>query len=180
MYFHRLQQKRLYLQKQSQMQAYFNQMHIVDGTYASCPPISHQDSQSSISHQQQNTQPFNPMMDPNTETLSYDPYLGHYPQLQHSTLSPSITAQLQGQQPYSYPQHEQGHCQLGEVLYQEQYDPPLEPGQPPPPPPPPLCAAAGMASPPAPGYEGLKMADAFVDSEMMETVDSQHGFVLVK
>ncbi|KAK3560919.1 hypothetical protein QTP86_023112 [Hemibagrus guttatus] len=174
---HRLQQKRLYLQKQSQMQAYFNQMHIVDGTYASCPPISHQDSQTSISHQQQNTQPFNPIMDPSTDTLGYDPYLGHYPQLQHSSLSPGITAQLQGPQPYSYLPHEQGHCQLGEVLYQEQYDPSLEPG---PPPLPPLCAAAGVASPAAPGYEGLNMADAFVDSEMMETVDSQHGFVLVK
>ncbi|XP_027029737.1 serine/threonine-protein kinase SIK2 isoform X2 [Tachysurus fulvidraco] len=175
---HRLQQKRLYLQKQSQLQAYFNQMHIVDGTYASCPPISHQDSQSSISHQQQNTQPFSPMMEPSTDTLSYDPYLGHYPQLQHSSLSPVISAQLQSQHPYSYPPHEQGHSQLGEVLYQEHYDPPLEPGQPPPPPP--LCAVAGVASPPAPGYEGLKMADAFADAEMMETVDSQHGFVLVK
>ncbi|MCI4385755.1 hypothetical protein PGIGA_G00054330 [Pangasianodon gigas] len=173
---HRLQQKRLYLQKQSQMQAYFNQMHIVDGTYASCPPISHQDSQaqSSISHQQQNTQPFGPMMEPGSDTLTYDPYLGHYPQLQHSSLPPGIPTQLQSQQPYSYQPHEPGHCQLGEVLYQEQYDPPLEPGQPPP-----LCAAAGVPAP-APGYEGLKMADAFADSEMMETVDSQHGFVLVK
>ncbi|XP_053095964.1 serine/threonine-protein kinase SIK2 isoform X2 [Pangasianodon hypophthalmus] len=173
---HRLQQKRLYLQKQSQMQAYFNQMHIVDGTYASCPPISHQDSQaqSSISHQQQNTQPFGPMMEPGSDTLTYDPYLGHYPQLQHSSLPPGIPTQLQSQQPYSYQPHEPGHCQLGEVLYQEQYDPPLEPGQPPP-----LCAAAGVPTP-APGYEGLKMADAFADSEMMETVDSQHGFVLVK
>ncbi|MCJ8739997.1 hypothetical protein PDJAM_G00053640 [Pangasius djambal] len=173
---HRLQQKRLYLQKQSQMQAYFNQMHIVDGTYASCPPISHQDSQaqSSISHQQQNTQPFGPMMEPGSDTLTYDPYLGHYPQLQHSSLPPGILTQLQSQQPYSYQPHEPGHCQLGEVLYQEQYDPPLEPGQPPP-----LCAVAGVPTP-APGYEGLKMADAFADSEMMETMDSQHGFVLVK
>ncbi|KAB5550267.1 hypothetical protein PHYPO_G00051840 [Pangasianodon hypophthalmus] len=141
---HRLQQKRLYLQKQSQMQAYFNQMHIVDGTYASCPPISHQDSQaqSSISHQQQNTQPFGPMMEPGSDTLTYDPYLGHYPQLQHSSLPPGIPTQLQSQQPYSYQPHEPGHCQLGEVLYQEQYDPPLEPGQPPP-----LCAAAGVPTP---------------------------------
>lgn len=175
LYLHRLQQKRLYLQKQSQMQAYFNQMHIVDGTYASCPPISHQDTQSSISHQQQNTQPFTPMMEPGTDTLTYDAYLGHYPQLQHSSLSPGIPAQLQSQQPYSYPPHEPGHCQLAEVLYQEHYDAPLEPSQPSPPPPS-LC----VASTPAQGYEDLKMADAFADSEMMETVDSQHGFVLVK
>ncbi|XP_060799824.1 serine/threonine-protein kinase SIK2 [Neoarius graeffei] len=169
---HRLQQKRLYLQKQSQMQAYFNQMHIVDGSYASCPPISHQDcqAQSSISHQQQNTQPFVPMMEPASDTLTYDPYLSHYPQLHHSTLPPGIATQLQSQQPYSYQPLEPGHCQQSEILYQEQFDPLLEPGQPPL-----LCAAAGVPTP-APGYEDLKMAD----SEMMETVDSQHGFVLVK
>lgn len=159
------------------MQAYFNQMHIVDGTYASCPPIGYQDSQaqSSISHQQQNTQPFGPMMEPGSDTLAYDPYLGHYPQLQHSSIPPGIPNQLQNQQPYSYQAHEAGHCQLSEVLYQEQYDPPLEPGQPPPP----LCVAAGGPTP-APGYEGLNVADTFTDSEMMETVDSQYGFVLVK
>ncbi|KAM9468482.1 serine/threonine-protein kinase SIK2 isoform 1-T1 [Clarias gariepinus] len=172
---HRLQQKRLTLQKQSQIQAYFNQMHIVDGAYAPCQPISLQDSQAqtSMSHQQ-NTQPFGPMMEPGSDTLTYDPYLGHYHPLQHSTLPPGIPTQLQNQQSYSYQQLDPGHCQLGEVLYQEQYDPPLEPGQPPP-----LCVAAGVPAP-APGYEGLKMADAFADSEMMETVDSPHGFVLVK
>lgn len=113
-------------------------------------------------------------MEPGSDTLTYDPYLGHYHPLQHSTLPPGIPTQLQNQQSYSYQQLDPGHCQLGEVLYQEQYDPPLEPGQPPP-----LCVAAGVPAP-APGYEGLKMADAFADSEMMETVDSPHGFVLVK
>ncbi|KAI5620783.1 serine/threonine-protein kinase SIK2 [Silurus asotus] len=173
---HRLQQKRLYLQKQSQMQAYFNQMHIVDGSYASCTPISHQDSQaqSAISHQQLNTQPYSPMMEPGSDALTYDPYLCHYPHLQHSALAPGIPTQLQSQQPYSFQSHEPGLCQLGEVLYQKPHDPPLEPGQPPP-----LCAEAGVPNP-VPGYEGLKVADAFADSEMMETVDSQHGFVLVK
>lgn len=115
------------------------------------------------------------MMEPGSDTLTYDPYMGHYPQLQHSSLPPGIPTQLQSQQPYSYQAHESGHCQLGEVLYQEQYEPPLELGQPHS-----LCATGAGAPTPAPGYEGLKMADAFADSEMMETVDSQHGFVLVK
>lgn len=110
------------------------------------------------------------MMEPASDTLTYDPYLSHYPQLHHSTLPPGIATQLQSQQPYSYQPHEPGHCQQSEILYQEQFDPLLEPGQPPL-----LCAAAGVPTP-APGYEDLKMAD----SEMMETVDSQHGFVLVK
>ncbi|TSQ58036.1 Serine/threonine-protein kinase SIK2 [Bagarius yarrelli] len=174
---HRLQQKRLYLQKQSQMQAYFNQLHIVDGTYASCPPINHQDSQSCLSHQQQNTQPFGPVMESGHDTLTYDLYLGHYPQLQHSSFSPGIPTQLQNQQPYSYTPHEPSHCHLGEVLYQEHYDVPLEPGQTLLPP---SCTAAGVASTPAPGYESLAMTETFTDSEMMETVDSQHGFVMVK
>ncbi|XP_042566261.1 serine/threonine-protein kinase SIK2 [Clupea harengus] len=38
---HRLLQKRLYLQKQSQLQSYFNQMHIVEGSYPHQPPLGH-------------------------------------------------------------------------------------------------------------------------------------------
>ncbi|XP_062873175.1 serine/threonine-protein kinase SIK2 isoform X2 [Trichomycterus rosablanca] len=176
---HRLQQKRIYLQQQSQMQAYFNQMHIVEGPYAPCPPMSHQDSvappqaQCSISHQQQNAQPFSSLMEPGTEPLAYDPYLGHYAHLQASTLPAGIPTQLQlqGPQLYSYQTQEQGQCQPAEVLYQKQYDLPLEPGHPPS-----TCIVAGA---PAPGKEGTKMTEALVDSEMMETVDAQHGFVLV-
>nr|XP_055052379.1 serine/threonine-protein kinase SIK2 isoform X1 [Misgurnus anguillicaudatus] len=174
---HRLQQKRLYLQKQSQMQAYFNQMHIVEDPYAS---MGHQDStppaQGSIApaHQHQGPQaspsyvPLGHLMEPNPETLAYDAYLSHYTQMQQqqAPLPQGFSAQLQGQQQealnYNYPTCEPS----GEPVYQEQYDYPLDPGQPPPPGP-----TEGA------GYEGL--GDAFLDGEMMETVDSQHGFVLV-
>uniref|UniRef100_A0A671R1R5 non-specific serine/threonine protein kinase n=1 Tax=Sinocyclocheilus anshuiensis TaxID=1608454 RepID=A0A671R1R5_9TELE len=184
---HRLQQKRLYLQKQSQMQSYFNQMHIVEDPYAPCATMGHQDSgvppqpQGSIlpAHQQTqspqaspqfaHTQPFGPLMEPNPESLTYEPYLGHYAQMQ--PLPQSFSAQLHPQQPeplnYTYPACDPSHSATGEVLYPEQYDYPLDLGQPPPP------AEGGAA-----GYEGLALADPFLDSEM-ETVDSQHGFVLV-
>ncbi|XP_026869468.2 serine/threonine-protein kinase SIK2 isoform X1 [Electrophorus electricus] len=192
---HRLHQKRLYLQKQSQMQAYFNQMHIVESPYghSPCMQMSHQDStappqtQGSIAtlpHQQQGsrasppyTHPQNlvPLMEPGVEALTYDPYLGHYPPLQASARPPGPLAPLLGQQPeavgYSYPSHELGQYPLGEVLHQEQYRHPLDPGQAPPPDP----VTGATAS----GYESLTIADSFLDSEMMEAMDSQHGFVLV-
>ncbi|KAI4880394.1 hypothetical protein NFI96_018696 [Prochilodus magdalenae] len=182
---HRLQQKRLYLQKQSQMQAYFNQMHIVEGPYAPCTPMSSQDSATSPQvqgsmppvHQQQSPQASPPYTQhPQTFSPLMEPYLGHYPPLQPTALPSGLQGQLQGQQPdalsYGYAVHEPGaQCPLGDVLYQEQYSHPLDPGQPPPP---------GLApGAPASGYEGLAIGDPFLDSEMMETVDSQTGFVLV-
>uniref|UniRef100_A0A8C1TU19 non-specific serine/threonine protein kinase n=1 Tax=Cyprinus carpio TaxID=7962 RepID=A0A8C1TU19_CYPCA len=164
---HRLQQKRLYLQKQSQMQAYFNQMHIVEDPYSPSP--AHQQS-SQASPQFAHAQPLGHLMEPNPESLPYEPYLGHYAQMQ--PLPQSFSAQLQPQQPeplnYTYPACDPIHSASGEALYPEQYDYPLEPGQLPPP------AEGGPA-----GYEGLTLADPFLDSEMMETVDPQHGFVLV-
>uniref|UniRef100_A0A673KWR1 non-specific serine/threonine protein kinase n=1 Tax=Sinocyclocheilus rhinocerous TaxID=307959 RepID=A0A673KWR1_9TELE len=183
---HRLQQKRLYLQKQSQMQAYFNQMHIVEDPYAPCATMGHQDSgappqpQGSIApaHQQSSqaspqfahAQPLGHLMEPNPESLPYEPYLGHYAQMQ--PLPQSFSAQLQPQQPeplnYTYPACDPSHSTSGEALYPEQYDYPLDPGQLAPP------AEGGVA-----GYDRLALADPFLDSEMMETVDSQHGFVLV-
>uniref|UniRef100_A0A8C1PBD9 non-specific serine/threonine protein kinase n=1 Tax=Cyprinus carpio TaxID=7962 RepID=A0A8C1PBD9_CYPCA len=169
---HRLQQKRLYLQKQSQMQAYFNQMHIVEDPYAPCGSMApaHQQTQSpQASPQFAHTQPLGPLMEPNPESLTYEPYLGHYTQMQ--PLPQSFSAQLHPQQleplNYTYSAYDPSHSAQGEVLYPEQYDYPLDPGQPPPP------AEGGAA-----GYEGLALADPFLDSEM-ETVDSQHGFVLV-
>lgn len=169
------------------MQAYFNQMHIVD-PYVPCATMGHQDSgappqlQGSIApaHQQPqspqaspqfvHTQPLCPLMEPNPESLTYEPYLGHYAQMQ--ALPQSFSTQLQPQQPeplnYTYPACDLSHSAPGEALYPEQYDYPLDPRQPPPP------TEGGAA-----GYEGLALADPFLDSEMMETVDSQHGFVLV-
>lgn len=180
---HRLQQKRLYLQKQTQMQAYFNQMHIVEDPFAPCATMGHQDSgappqpQGSLApaHQQPQSsppfahaQPLGPLMEPNPEALAYETYLGLYPQLQ--PLPQSYPAQLQQPEPlnYTYPPCDPSHSPSGEALYPEQYDYPLDPGQLPPP------AEVSTA-----GYEGLALGDPFLDSEMMETVDSQHGFVLV-
>uniref|UniRef100_A0A8C1TNZ1 non-specific serine/threonine protein kinase n=1 Tax=Cyprinus carpio TaxID=7962 RepID=A0A8C1TNZ1_CYPCA len=166
---HRLQQKRLYLQKQSQMQAYFNQMHIVEDPYSPCGSLAPAHQQSSqASPQFAHAQPLGHLMEPNPESLPYEPYLGHYAQMQ--PLPQSFSAQLQPQQPeplnYTYPACDPIHSASGEALYPEQYDYPLEPGQLPPP------AEGGPA-----GYEGLTLADPFLDSEMMETVDPQHGFV---
>uniref|UniRef100_A0A673KW08 non-specific serine/threonine protein kinase n=1 Tax=Sinocyclocheilus rhinocerous TaxID=307959 RepID=A0A673KW08_9TELE len=168
---HRLQQKRLYLQKQSQMQAYFNQMHIVEDPYAPCGSIAPAHQQSSqASPQFAHAQPLGHLMEPNPESLPYEPYLGHYAQMQ--PLPQSFSAQLQPQQPeplnYTYPACDPSHSTSGEALYPEQYDYPLDPGQLAPP------AEGGVA-----GYDRLALADPFLDSEMMETVDSQHGFVLV-
>ncbi|KAA0701958.1 Serine/threonine-protein kinase SIK2 [Triplophysa tibetana] len=179
---HRLHQKRLYIQKQSQMQSYFNQMHIVEDPYAPCASLGHHDSgappqpQGSIAsaHQQQapppyvHSQPLGPLMEPNPEALVYDPYLGHYSQMHPTPLPQGFSAQQQEPLNYTYTTCEPGQSPSGEALYQEQHDYPLEPGQPPPP-----GASEGAL------YEGLPLADAFLDSEMMETVDSQHGFVLV-
>uniref|UniRef100_A0A8C2JFH4 non-specific serine/threonine protein kinase n=1 Tax=Cyprinus carpio TaxID=7962 RepID=A0A8C2JFH4_CYPCA len=166
---HRLQQKRLYLQKQSQMQAYFNQMHIVEDPYSPCGSLAPAHQQSSqASPQFAHAQPLSHLMEPNPESLPYEPYLGHYAQMQ--PLPQSFSTQLQPQQPeplnYTYPACDPIHSASGEALYPEQYDYPLDPGQLPPP------AEGGPA-----GYEGLTLADPFLDSEMMETVDPQHGFV---
>ncbi|XP_048121741.1 serine/threonine-protein kinase SIK2 isoform X1 [Alosa alosa] len=204
----RLHQKRLYLHKQSQLQAYFNQMHIVEGVspypHQHQPPLSLPDppgvaAPGSIApptghpqHQQQPLPPFgrsqtlSPLMSPGLEPMPFDPYLGHYPHLHPHSMPPHPDALS-----YGYPPGcEQGPLPLGEPLYQEQYEYPLEPGQPPPPPPPlgpPGQASAGAGggagqagAAAAAAYEGLTLqGDAFLDSEMMETVDTQHGFVLV-
>ncbi|XP_028821353.1 serine/threonine-protein kinase SIK2 isoform X2 [Denticeps clupeoides] len=190
---HRLQQKRLYLHKQSQLQAYFNQMQIVEGSYGPCgalgaqehhlapppgtilPAAAHQHPQPPLAGSPQVSpsfgQPLSPI--PGPEAMTFDPYLGHYHNLQpfthHAQHGHDPLASL------SYPPWE-GQIPLGEPLYQEQFDFSLDPGQPPPPPPP-VPAEAPVA-----GYEGLALSELqapFVDSEMMETVDSQHGFVMV-
>lgn len=138
----RLQQM-LYLQKQSQMQTYFNQMHIVEGTYTTCPPMNHQDPVApSQTHQQQNVQPFGSIMEPSTEPSAYDPYSSHYAHLQ----APVLPVHLQIPQHYTY-------------QTQKQYEVPLEPGHVP------------QRCPQVPGNDGTKMDEALPESEMMETVD---------
>ncbi|CDQ62157.1 unnamed protein product [Oncorhynchus mykiss] len=142
---HRLHQKRMYLQKQTHLQTYFNQMQIVEGSYPGDPgaPPQQQGAMAGA-HKQQGSSQSSP---PYTQALS-------------PLMEPSDNL---GQ--FHSPQ---------EALYPEQYEFPLEPGQPHPP---------GPGEAPVAGYEGLalpaELQDSFLDSEMMETVDSQHGFVLV-
>ncbi|XP_066566589.1 serine/threonine-protein kinase SIK2 isoform X2 [Amia ocellicauda] len=201
---HRLHQKRLYLQKQSQLQAYFNQMHIVEGSYPPRQPLGHQDSvgappaqgvpqqqqQQQPPQQQQQSQPaapqpstpytraqpLSPLLEPTgAEPLTYDPYLGQYQDLRPTGLPPSLSAQGQPPEPlnYSYAPCELVLSGSPEPLYQEQFPYPMDPRQP---------ASMGRTEGAPDGYEGLaipELHNTFLDCEMMETVDSQHGFVLV-
>uniref|UniRef100_A0A8C7HXT7 non-specific serine/threonine protein kinase n=1 Tax=Oncorhynchus kisutch TaxID=8019 RepID=A0A8C7HXT7_ONCKI len=185
----------MYLQKQTHLQAYFNQMQIVEGSYPGDPGAIHNPQQQGAmagAHQQQGssqasppyTQALSPFIEPSAN-LVYDHYLAqHYPH-PHSHLSPvlmppALVGQLQNQHPealgYSYQlcdQQGQFHTPQ-EALYPEQYEFHLDPGQP---------HRPGPGEAPVAGYEGLalptELQDSFLDSEMMETVDSQHGFLLV-
>ncbi|KAJ8276613.1 hypothetical protein COCON_G00083650 [Conger conger] len=178
---HRLQQKRLYLQKQSQLQAYFNQMQIAEGAYPTHPAVGHPDPvapgpvQGVVPPAQQQPPPafaraqiLSPLLEPGAEALplSYDPYMGVYP----AALPPDPHA-LPSAHQYGYPA-----CDLSpsaEPLYQDQYQYPLSLVQPPTP---------GQAEVSGAGYVSLALPDLhspFLECEMMDTVDSQHGFVLV-
>ncbi|XP_035290671.1 serine/threonine-protein kinase SIK2-like [Anguilla anguilla] len=178
---HRLHQKRLYLQKQSQLQAYFNQMQIAEGAYPPHPAIGHPDSvgpppvQGMVPPVQQQPPPtftraqtLSPLLEPGAEALplSYDPYVGLYP----TALPPSPHA-LPSEHQYTYPA-----CDLSpstEPVSQDQYQYPLNPVQPP---------TQGQAEVPGAGYVSLALPELhnpFLECEMMDTVDTQHGFVLV-
>nr|XP_023682015.1 serine/threonine-protein kinase SIK2-like isoform X2 [Paramormyrops kingsleyae] len=136
---HRLQQKRLHLQKQSQLQGYFTQMQIGEGSYTPC---------STVGPQELPPPALCPLLEPGVKPMTYDPYTGQYSQFCSTT------------QDYSYPT-----CEV--LPYGGAGQCPLEPGQPPPPPPVGQPQAAATAQGP------------FLEVEMMETVDSQQGFVLV-
>ncbi|XP_069039051.1 serine/threonine-protein kinase SIK2 isoform X1 [Lepisosteus oculatus] len=192
---HRLHQKRLYLQKQSQLQAYFNQMQIAEGSYPPRQALGHHHESSGsqpgqgVPTQQQPQPsapqasppfarvqpPLTPLLEPSPEPLTYEPYLGHYQDLQPMGVPPGLPLQSQPRDPlgYSYPGGDLALPPSPEPLYQEQYQYPAEPGQPPP-----LGRPEGVPG----SYEGLALPElhsSFLDCEMMETVDSQHGFVLV-
>ncbi|KAJ8267068.1 hypothetical protein GJAV_G00137970 [Gymnothorax javanicus] len=172
---HRLHQKRLYLQKQPQLQAYFNQMHIVEGAYPPHSAVSHPDPvapspvQGVATPAQQQPPPtfaraqtLSPLLEPGAEAqpLSYDLYMGAYP----SPL-PSDTPALPAENQYGYPA-----C---DPLSQDQSQYSLTPSLPP---------AHSQAELSGPGYVSLALPElhnSFLECEMMETVDSQHGFVLV-
>ncbi|XP_020021432.1 serine/threonine-protein kinase SIK2 isoform X3 [Castor canadensis] len=109
---HRLQQKRLFLQKQSQLQAYFNQMQIAESSYPQPnqqlplphqenPPPSQQPPPFSL------TQPLSPVLEPSSEQMQYTPFLSQYQEMQLQSLPsapsprapPPLSTQLQQQQP---------------------------------------------------------------------------------
>lgn len=139
----RLQQKRLHLQKQSQLQGYFTQMQIGEGSYTPC---------SSVGPQELPPPALCPLLEPGVKPMTYDHYTGQYSQFCSAT------------QDYSYPT-----CEV--LPYGGVGQCPLEPGQPPPPP--------HVGQPQAPGTAPATAQGPFLEVEMMETVDSQQGFVLV-
>uniref|UniRef100_A0A8C7A667 non-specific serine/threonine protein kinase n=1 Tax=Neovison vison TaxID=452646 RepID=A0A8C7A667_NEOVI len=84
---HRLQQKRLFLQKQSQLQAYFNQMQIAESPYpppGQQLPLPRQDT-STPSPQPPPfslSQPLSPVLEPASEQMQYSPFVSQFQELQ--------------------------------------------------------------------------------------------------
>lgn len=147
------------------------------GSPQASPPFNHPHSLS-------------PLMEPG-EGLLYDPYMGHHHYTQHLPPGSHLHHQLQPHEAsasglgFSYP----SGCEqqiLGpstEALHPEQYEFTLDPNLLPPPAPGEAEARAMAGVLAGPGQsDGLGLPDlqsSLLDSEMMETVDSQHGFVLV-
>ncbi|XP_061734533.1 serine/threonine-protein kinase SIK2 isoform X3 [Nerophis ophidion] len=193
---HRLNQKRMYLQ-QSQglgLPVYFNQMQIAEGSYpGGGPPLDLAASQNSppMVSQPQTQQPgsqqaspsyghphsLTPLMEPG-EGPVYDPYMSHHPYAQHLPPGPHLQ-HLHHHQPhegYRYPIEQQA-AGLG-----PQYEFPSDLGLLPASVPGEVGACYGGPDGEQGQQEGLvlsQLQSPLLDSEMMETVDSQHGFVLV-
>uniref|UniRef100_A0A1A7WGF8 non-specific serine/threonine protein kinase n=1 Tax=Iconisemion striatum TaxID=60296 RepID=A0A1A7WGF8_9TELE len=200
---HRLNQKRMFLQQQSQslgLQTYFNQMQIAESSYPpGSPALDLAASQSSPQgasqpppQQQGSPQaspPFSlsPLMEPGE--VVFDPYMSHHHYTQHLPHGAHLHHRLHHQQPleassssslsFSYSTGCEQQPFGPETLQLDQYEFPMNPALLPPP-------APGEAVPGVLGGSGqsdtLGMAGlqgSLLDSEMMETVDSQHGFVLV-
>uniref|UniRef100_A0A1A8C955 non-specific serine/threonine protein kinase n=2 Tax=Nothobranchius kadleci TaxID=1051664 RepID=A0A1A8C955_NOTKA len=201
---HRLNQKRMFLQQQSQglgLQTYFNQMQIAESSFppgspaldlaasqtspqgppmptSSQPPPQQQGSSQASS-------PFSlsPLIEPGE--VVFDPYMSHHHYTQHLPHGAHLHHQLHHQQPleasissslsFSYPT---GCEPLGpETLPLDQYEFPMNPALLPPPAPGEAGVLGGSGQPDTLGMPELQ--GSLLDSEMMETVDSQHGFVLV-
>ncbi|XP_049655759.1 serine/threonine-protein kinase SIK2 isoform X2 [Accipiter gentilis] len=194
---HRLHQKRLFLQKQSQLQAYFNQMQIAESSYprSSQLPLSCQEEQQ---QQQQSTQfslqqPLSPVIEPSSEQMQYDPFLSQYQKVQLDPLPPSqitsssrLSSPVQVQQPPQSLQYSYQTCELPVVTssepdYPDQCQYAMDPVQ-----------QSSVALPDSQSssashesqsnYDALTLSElpGLFDCEMMETVDPQHsGYVLV-
>uniref|UniRef100_A0A3P9QGA1 non-specific serine/threonine protein kinase n=1 Tax=Poecilia reticulata TaxID=8081 RepID=A0A3P9QGA1_POERE len=195
---HRLNQKRMYLQQQSQgmgLQAYFNQMQIAEGSYPPVGPAMDpaQPGGSQAAAPFGHALSLSPLLEPG-EGVVYDPYMSHHHYTQHLPHGAHLHPQLHHQLP-----QDASSCGLGfsfppgceqpilgpppEALPPDQYELSMNP-------PSLLHPAPGEAEARAmPGVLGgpaqsdsLGMSElpaSLLDSEMMETVDSQQGFVLV-
>ncbi|KAM6431915.1 serine/threonine-protein kinase SIK2 isoform 2-T2 [Liasis olivaceus] len=192
---HRLYQKHLLLQKQSQLQAYFNQMQIAESTYSrssQLPLPCHEDPPPSSQFTM--AQPLTPVLEPSAEDMQYDPFLSQYQKLQLDQQSPPpihspspLPSQMPMQPPpppqqqYSYQTCEGPVGPSSDLDYASQHQYRLDPTQ---------QSAIAMTSTrrssESPGsqssYDTLNLAQlpGLFDCEMMETVDPQHGgYVLV-
>ncbi|XP_072248560.1 serine/threonine-protein kinase SIK2 [Leuresthes tenuis] len=146
------------------------------GSAQSPPPFSH-------------THSLSPLMEPG-EGLVYDPYMSHHHYTQHMPPGAHLHHQLHHQHPhdaaaiglgFSYPAScEQQAVGLStEALLPEQYEFPMDATLLPQPA---LGEADGRvlaSSGPSDSLGMPELQGSLLDSEMMETVDSQHGFVLV-
>ncbi|XP_034556765.1 serine/threonine-protein kinase SIK2 [Notolabrus celidotus] len=136
-----------------------------------------------------------PLMEPG-EGLIYDPYMSHHHYTQHLPPGSHLHHQLHNPQPheasasglgFSFPLGCEQHQVLGpstEALLPEQYEfPTLDPALFPLPAPgeAEVRALGGVMIGPgqSEGRGQPELQGSLLDSEMMETVDSQHGFVLV-
>ncbi|NIG60409.1 serine/threonine-protein kinase SIK2-like [Pontoporia blainvillei] len=191
---HRLQQKRLFLQKQSQLQAYFNQMQIAESSYPQplphqeTPPPSQQPPPFSL------TQPLSPVLEPASEQMQYSPFLSQYREMGLQPLSTSPGPRAAPPPPP--PQHSGAARAPLQFSYQTCELPGAaspEPDRPGP------CQysldgaqQSGLAAPGCPRSSGLQEAPSsydplalsefpgLFDCEMLEAVDPQHsGYVLV-
>uniref|UniRef100_W5KJ06 non-specific serine/threonine protein kinase n=1 Tax=Astyanax mexicanus TaxID=7994 RepID=W5KJ06_ASTMX len=148
---HRLQQKRLHLQKQSQLQAYFHQMQLAEDQY---PPTQEcLDPQHALplsSPPFSRTQPLTPLLEPGTTALPYSPDL-----LFPSAASPSDCP--------TFSRSAYTPSTPTEPLYA--WSPTLPSSLPP-------SQGETRAAQPAP-------ETPYMDCEMMETVEAQQGCVLV-
>ncbi|XP_065594672.1 serine/threonine-protein kinase SIK2 isoform X2 [Cyrtonyx montezumae] len=198
---HRLHQKRLFLQKQSQLQAYFNQMQIAESSYprSSQMPLSCQEEQQPQPSAQQQSSQFSlqqalsPVMEPSSEQMQYDLFLSHYQKVQLEPPLPSpitsssrLSSPIQVQQPpqslqFSYQTSELPVATSSEPDYSDQCQYSMDPAQ-----------QSSVALPDSQGslashepqsnYDALTLSElpGLFDCEMMETVDPQHsGYVLV-
>ncbi|XP_057695961.1 serine/threonine-protein kinase SIK2 isoform X2 [Corythoichthys intestinalis] len=206
---HRLNQKRMYLQQSQGLglPVYFNQMQIAEGSYPAVgAPLDTATSQnsplmsagSSQPQPQQQASPLfghphslSPLMEPG-EGVLYDPYVSHHhypqhlsnvPHLQHNPLQTLHHHQL----PHENSAASLGFCypveqQATEAFPPGQYEFPLDISLLPPPTIGEVEVPRAEASCEPGKPEGLVLSELqnpLLESEMMETVDSQHGFVLV-